>query len=141
MYLPDLASIQRFEPRHTHTSLVLRLKCQPFEPRGKHSPTLPHSPLAFIYTERTQTCSHAFPVGCLLAPAFTERFTVSQALRCFPRTDVEIVQETQFRCFQNTLWQSVFLSNYHRFVDKLGEREAGSNLLLCVMHLAAMLTM
>lgn len=58
MYLPDLASIQRFEPRHTHTSLVLRLKCRPFEPRGKHSPPLPHEPLAFRCTECTQTYAH-----------------------------------------------------------------------------------
>lgn len=94
-----------------------------------------------MHRTHTNICSHAFPVGCLLAAAFTERFTVSQALRCFPGTDMEIVQETQPQCFQNTLCQSIFLSNYYRFVDKLGERKAGLNLLLCVIHLAAMLIM
>lgn len=83
-----------------------------------------------MHKTHTNILSHAFPVGCLLVSAFTERFTISQALRCFSGTTVEIVQETQLQCFQNTLCHSIFLSNYHRVVDKWGEREVGMNMIV-----------
>lgn len=131
MYLPDLASIQT----HTHTlHLSSGSKADPLNPEVNTRPlfhTNPSRSDAQNAHKHMLTCLSCWMFACSCFYRKVYRFT---SIALFPRTDVEIVQETQ-------LCQSVFLSNYHRFVDKLGKREAGSDLLLCVMHLAAMLTM